>query len=133
MYLVDTNTVSDAHKGVPEPVRWLSSVDPDAVYLSVITIGEISRGIEHIRDAKPAKARQLTDWLTTLRSENEDRILPITEPIAVEWGRMSAHRRRPDADGLILATAKVHGLAIVTRNVIHFQDAGVPLVNPWLD
>lgn len=131
MYLIDTNTFSDAHKGVPEPARWLASVDRTAVYVSVITIGEIERGIEMVRVSRPAKARELEAWLTVIRNENGDRILPVTEEVALEWGRLSAYRRRGDADGLILATAKVNGLIVATRNVADFADAGVQIVNPW--
>ena len=131
MYLIDTNTFSDAHKGVPEPRRWLASVDPATIYISVITIGEIERGIELIRTSRPSKARELQAWLETMRSENSDRILPVTEQVAVEWGRLSARRRRGEADGLILATAKVHGLTVATRNVADFEGADVAILDPW--
>lgn len=131
MYLIDTNTFSDAHKGVPEPRRWLASVDPATIYISVITIGEIERGIELIRTSRPSKAQELEAWLETLRSENSDRILPVTEQVAIEWGRLSARRRRGEADGLILATARVHGLTVATRNVADFEDAEVTILDPW--
>ncbi len=131
MYLIDTNTFSDAHKGVPEPRRWLASVDPETVYISVITIGEIERGIELIRASRPPKARELEAWLQIMREENSDRILPVTEQVAIEWGRLSARRRRGEADGLILATAKVHGLIVATRNVADFTDAEVGILDPW--
>ncbi|TKT82970.1 type II toxin-antitoxin system VapC family toxin [Aquamicrobium sp. LC103] len=133
MYLIDTNTFSDAHKGVPEPVAWLSSVDSGSVYLSVITLGEIERGIEMVRASKPAKARELEKWLQTLRQENGDRILPITEDVALEWGRLSARHRRGEADALIAATAIVHGLTVVTRNIADFDGTGVAVLNPWSD
>jgi predicted nucleic acid-binding protein len=132
MYLIDTNTVSDTHKGISEPVGWLSSIEPDTVYISVITIGEIERGIELVRTKKPAKARELDNWLATVRSENRERILPITEEVALVWGKLSAHLSRGDADGLIAATALVHGLTLVTRNTKDFADTGVTLINPWI-
>lgn len=131
MYLIDTNTFSDAHKGVAEPRRWLASVDPETIYISVITIGEIERGIELIRTSRPSKARELEVWLEAMRNEDSDRILPVTEHVALEWGRLSARRRRGEADGLILATAKVHGLTVATRNVADFADAEVPILDPW--
>lgn len=131
MFLIDTNTFSDAHKGVPEPRRWLASVDPATIYISVITIGEIERGIELIRTTRPSKARELETWLQNMREENGDRILPVTEQVALEWGRLSARRRRGEADGLIPATAKVHGLTVATRNVADFAGADVPVLDPW--
>lgn len=103
---------------------------PD-VFVSVIPLGEIERGIERIRSSRPAKAAELDQWPDKLQAEDATPILPIAEAVAMEWGRMSAHRRRLDADGLILATAKVHDLVVATRNVADFADTGVRLVNPW--
>lgn len=131
MYLLDTNVFSDAHKGVPEPTRWLAAVDPLSVYLSVMTIGEIERGIELVRKKNALKAGRLSQWLAGLRHDCADRILPVTEEIAIQWGRISAGRTRGDADALIGATAIVHGLIVVTRNVADFSDIGVEVANPW--
>ena len=79
----------------------------------------------------PAAAARLIDWLETLRRDYGKRILPITEAIAIEWGRLAALRPRGDADGLIAATAIVHNLVLVTRNVADFSDTPVTLINPW--
>lgn len=131
MYLVDTNIVSEARRGAPEAVRWLRSVDPFAVYLSVITLSEIMRGIALKQKTDSRTAAQLSEWLQKLRHDHADRILAITDQIALEWGRVAALRPRGEADGLIAATAIVHDLIIVTRNVSDFNDTRVCVINPW--
>lgn len=131
MYLVDTNVVSEARGGTAEAVGWLRSVDPQSVYLSVITLGEIMRGVALRQKSDPQAAAHLAWWLETLRHDHASRILPITDRIAIEWGRLAALRPRGDADGLIAATAVVHDLIIVTRNVRDFDDTRVSVVNPW--
>lgn len=131
MYLVDTNVVSDARRGSAEAVAWLRSVNPLAVYLSVITLGEIMRGVALKQRSDPRAASHLAQWLQTLRTDHADRILPITDAIALEWGRIAALRPRGDADGLIAATAVVHDLIVVTRNVADFEDTRATILNPW--
>ena len=131
MYLVDTNVVSEARRGTRAAVAWLKSVNPADVHLSVITLGEIMRGIALKEKSDPAAAAQLTAWLQTLRHHYADRILPITDQIAVEWGRIAALRPRGDADGLIAATAIVHDYMLVTRNVSDFEDTRATVINPW--
>jgi predicted nucleic acid-binding protein len=131
MYLVDTSVVSEARRGAAEAVGWLRSVDPLAVHLSVITLGEIMRGVGLKQKSDPPAASRLAQWLQTLRRDHADRILPVTDAIAVEWGRIAALRRRGDADGLIAATAIVHDLIVVTRNVGDFDDTRASVLNPW--
>jgi toxin FitB len=131
LYLVDTNVVSEARRGSLEAVTWLRSVNPLAVHLSVITLGEVMRGVAVKQKSDPRAASHLAQWLQTLRSEHADRILPITDGIAIEWGRISALRSRVDADGLIAATAIVHHLIVVTRNVADFDDTRASTLNPW--
>ena len=131
MYLLDTNVVSDARKGAKPVLEWILSVDPSSLFLSVITIGEIIRGIEMRRRRDPAAAEALTEWLVGMRLDTQDRILPVTENVAEVWGELAAMRTREDADGLIAATAIVHELTLVTRNVKDFEDTGVKLVDPW--
>ncbi|MGO4436651.1 type II toxin-antitoxin system VapC family toxin [Rhizobium sp. RAF56] len=131
MYLLDTNVISEARRGSREALSWLRSVDPQSVYLSVVTLGEIMRGIALKRKSDPRAASHLEEWLRELRQDHRDRILPITDRVAIEWGRVAAIRPRGDADGLIAATAIVHELIVVTRNVGDFDDTGVPVVNPW--
>lgn len=131
MYLVDTNVISEARRGSPEATAWLRSVDPATVYLSALTLGEIMRGIVLKQKADPKAAGHLTEWLRRLRHDHASRILPITDQVAVEWGRIAAIRPRGDIDGLIAATAIVHDLIVVTRNVADFADTGAAVVNPW--
>ena len=131
MYLVDTNVVSEARRGTPQAVNWMRSVDPQAIHLSTLTLGEIMRGIALKQKSDPTAAGHLTEWLRKLRHQHADRILPITDHISVEWGRIAAIRPRGDIDGLIAATAIVHDLVVVTRNIADFADTGADVVNPW--
>ena len=131
MYLVDTNVLSEARRGSREARTWLRSVDPTAIYLSVITLGEIMKGIALKLRTDSRTAARLTAWLEQLRQDHSNRILPISDRIALEWGRLAAERPRSMADGLIAATAAVHGKIIVTRNVGDFADTRVPVINLW--
>jgi predicted nucleic acid-binding protein len=131
MYLLDTNVLSEARRGSPQAVNWLRSVEPDRLHLSVITLGEIMRGIALKERSDPQAAAHLSAWLQRLRQDHAARILPISDRIAVEWGRLSALRPRGGADGLIAATAIVHELVVVTRNIADFADTGAACLNPW--
>lgn len=131
MFLVDTNVLSEARRGRPEARDWLRSIDPEQVFLSVVTLGEIMKGISQKSrsDAKVAASRHR--WLEQLRSDHSRRILPVSDEVALEWGRIAAIRPRNMADALIAATARVHRKTIVTRNVADFADLEVPLIDPW--
>jgi predicted nucleic acid-binding protein len=131
MYLVDTNIVSEARRGTPQAVSWLRSVDPLSVHLSALTLGEIMRGTSLKQKSDPKAAGHLAEWLRKLRHDHADCILTVTHEIAVEWGRIAAIRPRGDIDGLIAATAIVHDLILVTRNVKDFEDTGAAVINPW--
>lgn len=131
MYLLDTNVISEARRGSPQATSWLRSVDPLSVFISALTLGEIMRGVALKRKSDPATAAHLEQWLRAIRRDHAGRILPVSDRIAVEWGRIAAIRPRGDIDGLIAATAIVHDLILVTRNVVDFEDTGVTLVNPW--
>src|SRR5271166_3929537 len=122
MYHVDTNVVSEARRGSREAVAWLRSVEPGSLHLSALTLGEITRGVALKRKSDPQTAARLEEWLKRLRRDHADRVLPVTDEVAVEWGRI---------DALIAATAIVHDLILVTRNVGDFDDIGVSLINPW--
>ncbi|WNJ88520.1 type II toxin-antitoxin system VapC family toxin [Bosea sp. 685] len=131
MYLVDTNVISEARRGSPPSLTWLRSVAPGSVHLSTLTLGEIMRGIALKQKSDPKAASHLAEWLRRIRHDHADRILPVSDQISVEWGRIAAIRPRGDVDGLIAATAIVHDLILVTRNVVDFDDTGVSVINPW--
>lgn len=131
MYLVDTNVISEARRGSAQALAWLRAVDPESVHLSTLTLGEIMRGIALKQKSDPKAAGHLAEWLRRIRHDHAERILPVTDQISVEWGRIAAIRPRGDVDGLIAATAIVHDLILVTRNVVDFEDTGASVVNPW--
>jgi toxin FitB len=134
-YLLDTNVISELRKGEqanPHVSSWFAGLADEEIYLSVLTIGEIRRGVESVRRRDPDSATVLDSWLARLSEVHRDRILPINRPIAEEWGRMNAPDPLPVVDGLLAATAKVMGLTLVTRNVADVERAGVELLNPFV-
>ena len=133
-YLIDTIIISEVRKGVrchPSVARWWAGVDDDQLFLSVLVVGEIRRGVETSRRRAPEKAAALEQWLDDLRSAFAERVLPVTDDVAETWGRMNAIRTVPVVDGLLAATAKVHGLALVTRNMADVAGLGAELINPF--
>ena len=132
-FLLDTNVVSETRRRRPDSqvVAWLRDQDPDLLFVSALTLGEIAFGAELRGRRDPAAGRSLSAWLSTIRTQYTDRVLPITGDIAETWGRLGGRRPPPVVDGLLAATAVVHRLTLVTRNVRDFQDLGVNLLNPW--
>ena len=128
MFLLDTNVVSATRRKEPAVAEWISAQGRESLYLSVLTIGEVSRGARMKARKDAAAAEHLEGWLEKLRHAYRNKILDVTEDICVEWGRIAAIRTRDTIDGLIAATAIVHNLSVVTRNV---ADTGVAVVNPW--
>ncbi len=137
MYLLDTNVLSEARKvragrADPQVMRWVEAADPLSQFLSVITVQELEMGTLRMERRDPAQGRILRAWL-------EDRVLPTFAgrllPVDLAVARRSAALQvpdpRPERDGLIAATALVHGMTVVTRNVADFASMGVPLLNPW--
>jgi len=134
-YLVDTNVLSELRKKDrcnANVSGWLASITPDELFVSVLSLGEIRRGIELIRRRDPASARALDRWLTGLEVHYSDRILPVTPAIADRWGRLSPDRPLPVSDGLIAATGIEHKLTIVTRNIDDFARSGANTLDPFL-
>jgi predicted nucleic acid-binding protein len=133
-YLVDTNVISEVRKGPrcdQSVLAWWTSVAPEEIFLSVLTIGEIRKGVENIRRRDARSASTLETWLLQIISYYRDQILAIELDIVEEWGWMSVPDPLPVVDGLIAATAKVRGLTLVTRNIADMERAGVSLLNPW--
>jgi toxin FitB len=132
-FLLDTNIISEVRKPNANPnVRaWFVKVGATALYLSVLVVGEIRQGIEHLRRRDPRQAEMFEAWLMVLLRDYRDRILPLTAEIADEWGRLNVPDAIPAVDGLMAATAKVHGLTLVTRNVADFERTNARLLDPF--
>ena len=133
-FVLDTSVVSEPCKGSRADVgvmRWLSSVDDEELYISVLVLGEIRQGIEGIRRRDPVQAGHPESWLAGLRRGYEDRILPVDQETAEEWGRMNAPDPTPAIDGLMAATAKVRNMTFVARNTADVERTGVRLLNPF--
>ena len=134
MFLIDTNIISEVRKGQrcdANVASWYAALDDADIFLSVLVLGEIRKGVELARRADPRKADELGRWLQRLEREFSDRILPIDGSIADEWGRMSAVRPIPVIDGLLGATAKVYGLTFATRDDDDLDGLGVTVLNPF--
>ena len=132
-YLIDTNIISELRKqrrnaGV---VQWFERADETDLYLSVLVLGEIRMGIERLRTKDPVAANALSHWLTLLRSRYREKILPVDEAVCDCWGELSAKQPLPAIDGLLAATALVHQMTLVTRNVDDFKRTGAKCLNPF--
>jgi predicted nucleic acid-binding protein len=133
-YLVDTNVFSELRKGNrchPNVRAWFEGVTGAQLHTSVVVIGEIRRGIERARHRDPAFAAALERWLADIVMLLEERIYPVSRAIAEEWGRLGAPRKLPVVDTLLAATATVHGLTLVTRNLKDIAETGVSYLNPF--
>lgn len=132
-WLLDTNVVSEIRKGARADrgvAQWLAGRHDEA-WLSALTIGEIRRRIELKRRKDEHTARQLELWLHGLLGGFASRILPVDHRVAEVWGRLNVPDPRPTVDTLLAATAIVHGLTLVTRNVCDVAGTGVKVLNPF--
>ncbi len=135
-YLLDTNVLSETRKRQPAAgvVEWIAATPDEQLHVSVLTLGEIEQGIARVRgrgDRQQASA--LERWLQDVEAGFEDRVLPVTLPVAAAWGRQQYAQPLPVIDALIAATARVHYMTVVTRNVKDFELAGVQVLNPFTD
>jgi hypothetical protein len=137
VYLIDTDVISEVRKGAKSNagVRAFfarASAEETPLYLSVVTIGELRQGVERIRHrGDESQAHRLEQWLQQLTSEYAHQILPIDEEIAHVWGRLRVPNSENPLDKQIAATALIHDLAVVSRNVAHYAPTGVAVSNPF--
>lgn len=136
-HLLDTNVVSELVTKVPNPsvVRWIDALDPESVYLSAITIGEVRKGIEKLPQS--ARRERLQRWLSEgLLARFAGRILVMDVPVMLTWGELVGRhelsgRSLPAMDSMIAAQALHHQCTLVTRNCLDFEGLGILLANPW--
>jgi toxin FitB len=132
-YLLDTNVVSELRKREPDlrVLAWYGSVTSAELFLSVLTIGEIRLGIERLRRKDGPQAELLEQWLQGLRAAYRDHLIDVDADVAGEWGRLNVPNPLPIIDGLLAASAKVHGCTLVTRNVSGLARSGISVLNPF--
>ncbi len=136
-FLLDTCVISEMVKARPnlEVVRWIDSVEEGKLFLSVLTLGELEKGIAKLQDV--SRKEVLQEWLEQDLAERfAGRILPIDTSVAVAWGKMQGEAERngnklPVIDSLLAATAQTNGLFLATRNVVDFERCGSRVFNPW--
>lgn len=135
MYLLDTNVISEVIKPKPHAsvIAWVEQIPSDHIAISVITLGEIRKGVEKLEQG--ARKKKLVQWLELdLVRQFDDRIIPIDEVVADKWGLIMSQWTIPAIDGLLAASALVHNLKLVTRNINDFKRVGgLELINPWHD
>jgi len=134
-YLIDTNVISELVRANPEPavLAWFDAVPDDSLFISVLTLGEIRKGVEMVTDSR--RKEKLRVWLEhTLPDWLEGRLLPVDEAVAEQWGHLQAEAGRPvpAIDSLLAATALYHGLRMVTRNTQDLDFPGLEVINPWV-
>lgn len=133
-FLLDTNVISEIRKrdrAHPNVIRWVASTAAEEIGTSVLVLAEIRRGIELKRRSDPQQAKSLDRWFSQMRIRLGGRVLPIDEPVAEAWALLGIPDPLPPVDGLLAATAKVHGLTLVTRNVADMAMTGVSMLDPF--
>ncbi len=137
MFVMDTNVVSELRKvrsgkAAPNVAQWADSVEAGSLHISAITVLELEIGILQIERRDPEQGAVLRTWLDTfVLPAFRGRIFPVDTAVAQRCARLHVPDRRSERDALIAATALVHGMTVVTRNVADFEPTGVPLLNPW--
>lgn len=137
IFLLDTNVLSELRKVSPSPsvLQWFTSISDDHKYVSAITLGEINRGINKLPDGR--KRNELISWFDNIQQFFQYQTYTIDTKISLKWGEMTAvmekkGKRLSTADGLIAATAYIHGAILVTRNTKDFESVPIQILNPWL-
>jgi len=133
-FLLDTNVISEIRKrdrADANVARWVARTAVEEIGTSVLVLAEIRRGIELKRRSDAEQGEALDRWFAQMRMRLGDRVLPIDEPVAEAWALLSIPDPLPLIDGLLAATAKVHGLTLVTRNIADIRRTGVSLLDPF--
>ena len=133
-FLLDTNVISEIRKrdrANRNVIHWVTRTPVEEIGTSVLVLAEIRHGIELKRRSDPGQAESLDLWFLQMRARLGGRVLPIDEPVAEAWALLGIPNPLPLIDGLLAATAKVHGLTFVTRNVADIAGTGVPLLDPF--
>ena len=132
-YLLDTNILSETRKkqASDRVMSFLSAAEPSALFISVLSLGELRKGVALKIRSDADAAKRLGAWVDGLEYSFGERILGVDAAIARQWGELSAQRSRPVVDTLLAATALVHKLTLVTRNISDVHDLGVKLLDPW--
>ena len=133
-FLLDTNVISEVRKrgrADRSVIAWFRQHGREDLYVSVLTLGELRRGVERVRRKDPASAGALDSWLRRTLTEFSDRIIGVDRAIAERWGGIGIPDPVPAVDGLIAATALERDMVVVTRDVKHFSQLGVRYVNPF--
>lgn len=134
MFLLDTNIVSELRKGSRanrQVGSWFAEIDDSELFLSVLVIGELRQGVERARQRDAARAEHIDRWLQKLVDDYASRLLPVDARVAELWGRLNVPDPISTVDGLLAATAIVHDLTLVTRNVKDVARTGARLLNPF--
>lgn len=134
-YLLDTNVLSELRKGLraaPSVRAWLDDVEDHALHTSVLVVGELRRGVESLRRRDARAAAALDQWLRRLTERFAHRLLPVDVAVADRWGRLNVPDPVSDIDGLLAATALVHDMTLVTRNVRDVARTGVRVLDPFV-
>lgn len=133
-YLIDTNVLSELRKGRrcdPGVASWFEEVSSEDLFVSVLTLGEVRKGIEKIRRRDEAAAKALDSWFRKLEGSYASHVLPVDQAVAERWGFFNVPDPLPVLDSLLAATASVHGLTLVTRNLKDVERTGVDCLNPF--
>jgi len=136
MYLLDTNVLSELRKRGrcnQAVARWFAGIRSQEIYISVLVLGELRRGIESIRRRDSAGAEALDKWVEQLQDTHAERMLPVDARVAGIWGRINVPDPMPAVDGLLAATALRHDLVLTTRNTSDVVRSGARLLNPWTE
>lgn len=132
-FLLDTNVVSELRKRDPDRrvAAFMQNIPASSLFVSVMVMGEIRLGIEALARRDPVRSAALSGWYAEVRDAFGTRIIPVTTEIAETWASLNVPDRMPATDGIIAATARVHGHTLVTRNVKDMARAEVPMLNPF--